>query len=29
MFQNSGTGDPKLVCRREDGTVGWVEPEAG
>ena len=29
MFRNSGTGDYNMVYRREDGTIGWVEPRAG
>lgn len=28
MFRNSGTGDYNMVYRREDGTIGWVEPKA-
>jgi ribosomal subunit interface protein len=27
MFRNSGTGDYNMVYRREDGTIGWVEPK--
>lgn len=26
MFRNSGTGAFNMVYRREDGTIGWVEP---
>lgn len=26
MFRNSGTGQFNMVYRREDGTIGWVEP---
>ena len=26
MFRNSGTGDHNMVYRREDGSIGWVEP---
>ena len=28
MFRNSGTGSFNMVYRREDGTIGWVEPKA-
>ena len=28
MFRNSRTGDYNMVYRREDGTIGWVEPAA-
>ena len=28
MFRNSGSGDFNMVYRREDGTIGWVEPRA-
>lgn len=28
MFVNSATGDHNMVYRREDGTIGWVEPRA-
>ena len=28
MFRNSGTGDFNMVYRRDDGTIGWVEPRA-
>lgn len=27
MFRNSGTGAFNMVYRRNDGTIGWVEPE--
>ena len=27
MFRNSGTGSFNMVYRREDGTIGWVEPQ--
>lgn len=26
MFRNSGTGEFNMIYRREDGTIGWVEP---
>lgn len=26
MFRNSGTGQFNMVYRRDDGTIGWVEP---
>ena len=26
MFRNSGTGAYNMVYRREDGSIGWVEP---
>ena len=26
MFRNSGTGHFNMVYRRDDGTIGWVEP---
>jgi ribosomal subunit interface protein len=29
MFRNSGTGSYNMVYRRGDGTIGWVEPQAG
>jgi ribosomal subunit interface protein len=29
MFKNSGTGDFNMIYRREDGNIGWVEPQAG
>ena len=28
MFKNSGTGELNMVYRREDGNIGWVEPQA-
>ncbi len=28
MFKNSGTGEFNMVYRREDGNIGWVEPNA-
>ncbi|MDQ3144758.1 MAG: ribosome-associated translation inhibitor RaiA [Pseudomonadota bacterium] len=28
MFRNVGTGTFNMVYRREDGTIGWVEPTA-
>lgn len=28
MFKNSRTGAHNMVYRREDGTIGWVEPRA-
>ena len=27
MFKNSGTGEYNMVYRREDGNIGWVEPQ--
>ena len=27
MFRNSGTGVFNMVYRRDDGTIGWVEPQ--
>jgi ribosomal subunit interface protein len=27
MFRNSGTGAFNMVYRRDDGTIGWVEPK--
>lgn len=29
MFRNSKSGDYNMVYRRDDGTIGWVEPRAG
>lgn len=29
MFKNSATGDYNMIYRREDGNIGWVEPQAG
>ena len=26
MFKNSGTGEYNMIYRREDGNIGWVEP---
>ena len=26
LFRNSGTGAFNMVYRRNDGTIGWVEP---
>jgi len=28
MFKNSGTGELNMIYRREDGNIGWVEPQA-
>jgi len=28
MFKNSKSGDFNMVYRRDDGTIGWVEPRA-
>ena len=28
MFKNSRSGDLNMVYRRDDGTIGWVEPRA-
>jgi hypothetical protein len=27
LFRNAGTGAFNMVYRREDGTIGWVEPQ--
>jgi ribosomal subunit interface protein len=27
LFKNTGTGTHNMVYRREDGTIGWVEPK--
>jgi hypothetical protein len=27
MFKNSGTGELNMIYRREDGNIGWVEPQ--
>jgi hypothetical protein len=27
MFKNSRSGDYNMIYRREDGTIGWVEPQ--
>ncbi len=29
MFKNSASGEYNMVYRREDGTIGWVEPKEG
>jgi ribosomal subunit interface protein len=29
LFRNSGTGTFNMVYRRDDGTIGWVEPQSG
>ncbi len=29
LFKNSGTGRHNMVYRRDDGTIGWVEPQTG
>lgn len=29
MFKNSGTGELNMIYRREDGNIGWVEPQPG
>jgi ribosomal subunit interface protein len=28
MFKNTGTGAHNMLYRREDGTIGWVEPKS-
>jgi hypothetical protein len=28
LFRNAGTGTYNMVYRRNDGTIGWVEPHA-
>lgn len=28
LFKNTGTGAHNMVYRREDGTIGWVEPRS-
>ena len=28
MFKNSASGDLNMIYRREDGNIGWVEPQA-
>jgi len=28
MFRNSATGEYNMIYRREDGTIGWVEPRS-
>lgn len=29
LFRNSKTGELNMIYRREDGNVGWVEPQGG
>src|SRR3546814_2290175 len=29
LFVNSGTSSYNMVYRRQDGTIGWVEPRSG
>ena len=29
MFRNTGTGEYNMIYRREDGNIGWVEPNDG
>lgn len=29
LFKNSGTGSYNMVYRRDDGNIGWVEPQRG
>jgi ribosomal subunit interface protein len=29
MFKHSATGDYNMIYRREDGNIGWVEPQGG
>jgi len=29
LFKNAGTGRHNMVYRRDDGSIGWVEPSAG
>jgi ribosomal subunit interface protein len=29
MFKNSASGEFNMIYRRDDGTIGWVEPQAG
>jgi len=29
LFKNVGTGEHNMVYRREDGNIGWVEPQGG
>ena len=29
MFKNSASGELNMIYRRDDGTIGWVEPRAG
>jgi hypothetical protein len=28
MFRNPKSGEYNMVYRRDDGTIGWVEPSA-
>jgi hypothetical protein len=28
LFRNAGTGGYNMIYRRDDGTIGWVEPPA-
>ena len=28
MFKNSATGQLNMIYRREDGNIGWVEPQS-
>lgn len=28
LFKNSGTGEYNMIYRREDGNIGWVEPQS-
>jgi len=28
MFRNSKSGEFNMVYRRDDGTIGWVEPSS-
>lgn len=28
LFKNTGTGSHNMVYRRQDGTIGWVEPKS-
>ncbi len=27
LFKNSATGELNMIYRREDGNIGWVEPQ--
>jgi ribosomal subunit interface protein len=29
MFKNSASGELNMIYRRDDGNIGWVEPQAG
>lgn len=29
MFRNAGSGATNIVYRREDGNIGWIDPQAG